>query len=425
MMTTARRGALFAASLFVAGSAAAQDCAEPYTADSFRSDLDALTPLFESVDLDGAGANLVQIHDKLVCLDVVVPREDFARYARSESALGFLLQDEDRALRWARAAKFADVDGAWPSIIPEGHPVTTLADDVGPPLWGGPSDSQLLVSRNGGVFANGVFLAQPRLASEVHFLVQNFDRRERFEAARWQDGAAFPESSVEPGDEVFSAPDWFDAASAEPQGLGEAEDFSMAINTEGPDDEGTAEGGEDPVEVEPELPPEPVDDRPVEVRALEAWERAIGVADLNPDEGREMLQEFLDDFGDSGLPEVADARRWMERHPAPEPEPEPEDTQVADVNSDVQVPDRPPREPRVREPRSGGRGSPALRTVSYITAGAALAMYGGAWGTRAAYNGNPSDGTYYATNGLTVASGAAGVAAAGLFITSFAVGGGE
>ena len=88
------------------------------------------------------------------------------------------------------------------------------------------------------------------------------------------------------------------------------------------------------------------------------------------------------------------------------------------------MPDRPPRERRTRD-RSGKRGSPALRTVSYITAGAALAMYGGAWGTRAAYNNNPSDGTYYATNGLTVASGAAGVAAAGLFVTSFAVGGGE
>ena len=126
--------------------------------------------MFEAVDLEGAGTKLVDIQARLLCLDVVAPRADFARFARGKATIGFLQQDEDVALRWGRSAKFADVDGAWPSIIPPGHPVTSLPDDVGPPLWGGPTDKQFAGDRGDAYFANGILLPTPRLASEVHFL---------------------------------------------------------------------------------------------------------------------------------------------------------------------------------------------------------------------------------------------------------------
>ena len=156
----------------------------------------------------------------------------------------------------------------------------------------------------------------------------------------------------------------------------------------------------------------------LEVRAREAYERAIGIADLNPSAGRDDIVEFLEDYGDSGIPEVGDAQRWLERNPAPAVEPT--ETEVA-VVPDVTVPDRPPR--RERPERTGERrGSPALRTASYIAAGSAVALYGGALGSRAAYNENPSDGLYYATNGMTAASGGIGAIAAGLFVSSFIVG---
>jgi hypothetical protein len=414
------------ASLLLAVStiAVGQEC-EPYTAASFTADLDSLTPLFEAVDLEGAGATLVGIEASLLCLDVVAPRVDFARFARGKATVGFLRQDEDIALRWGRSAKFADVDGAWPSIIPPGHPVTSLPDDVGPPLWGGPTDQEFAGDRGDAYFANGTSLTTPRLASEVPFLIQRFDKRERLVSSIWQDGAAFDDAMLVDGDKAFEAPDWFDAAGAEPVGLGEAETFSMAIDT----GEGT--------DIDPDIPDEPeimapVDDRPIEVRARESYERAIGIADLNESQGREKLTDFMDDFGDSGIPEIADAQRWLERPPSDEPELElelelePVQVVVDTPPAVVDVPDRPPRErvPRERTPRTG-KGSNTLRTVSYILGGSAVAMYGGAMGTRAAYNSNPSDGTYYATNGLTLASTGAGAAAAGLFVTSFLVGGGE
>ncbi len=406
--------------LAVSSTALGQEC-EPYTAATFTADLDTLTPIFEAVDLEGAGAKLEAIQARLLCLDVVVPRVDFARFARGKATIGFLQQDEDVALRWGRSAKFADVDGAWPSIIPPGHPVTSLPEDVGPPLWGGPTDKQFDGDRGDAYFANGTVLTTPRLASEVHFLVQRFDRRERLVSALWQDGAAFDDAMLADGDDSFEAPDWFDVANAEPVGLGEAESFSMAIDT--------GDGTDTDLDIpdEPEVGPQ-VDDRPIEVRAREAYERAIGIADLNESQGHEKLTEFMDDFGDSGIPEIADAQRWLERHPADEPEIEPEIEQVV-VDTPpavVEVPDRPPRvrTPRERTPRTGNSGK-GLRTVSYILGGSAVAMYGGAMGTRAAYNSSPSDGTYYATNGLTLGSTGAGVAAAGLFVTSFLVGGGD
>ena len=238
----------------------------------------------------------------------------------------------------------------------------------------------------------------------------------------WQDGAAFDDAMLVDGDKSFESPDWFDAANAEPVGLGEAESFSMVIDT----GEGTETDPDIPEE--PEIGP-PVDDRPVEVRAREAYERAIGIADLNESQGRVKLTEFMGDFGDSGIPEIADAQRWLDRHPTDEPVlvPDPEQVVVDTPPAVVEVPDRPPRErtPRERTPRTGKRGNSGLRTVSYILGGSAVAMYGGAMGTRAAYNGNPSDGMYYATNGLTIGSTGAGAAAAGLFVTSFLVGGGD
>ena len=415
---------LFAATMLTWGSQAlAQDACEPYTAEAFTADLEALNPLFEAVDIEGAGSALTTIHDKLECLSVVASREDFARYARAEATIGFLSQDEDRSLRWGRAAKFADPDGAWPVIIPEGHPVTTLPDDVGPPLWGSPDGKQFNGGRGDSIFANGVFIASPRLASEVPFLVQRFDRRERFVAAYWQDGAAFPDDVLEDGDAELEAPDWVAASANEAPGLGESESFSMAIDT------GDEPGDGDPEE-EPEVvvPQEPVDDRPVEERAREAFERAIGIADLNPERGRNKIVDFMDEFGDSGIPEVADAQRWLDRHPvAEEPEAPGVGPGVPDVvtTPEVVTPERPPRERRVREPRErGNRGSPGLRTISYIAGGTALAMYGGALGTRAAYNSTPSDGLYYATNGMTAGAAGVGTVAAGLFVTSFLVGGG-
>lgn len=408
------RWSFTSALLAVSATALGQDC-EPYTAAAFSADLEGLTPLFEAVDLEGAGAALTGIEERLLCLDVVVPRVDFARFARSKATIGFLQQDEDVALRWGRSGKFADVDGAWPSIIPPGHPVTSLPEDVGPPLWGGPTDKAFAGNRGDAYFANGTSLTTPRLASEVPFLIQRFDKRERLVSALWQDGAAFDEAMLENGDTVFDAPDWADASTAEPVGLGEAESFSMAIDT----GEGT--------ETDPDIPDEPevrppVDDRPLDVRAREAYERAIGIADLNETQGRDKLTTFMEDFGDSGIPEIADAQRWLDRHPADEPEP---DAVVVDTPpAEVTVPDRPPRErtPRERTPRTG-KGGNGLRTLSYILGGSAVAMYGGALGTRAAYNSNPSDGAYYATNGLTLASTGTGAAAAGLFVTSFLVGG--
>lgn len=411
--------------LAVSAGASAQDC-EPYTAAAFAADLDALTPLFEAVDLDTVGANLATMKQRMLCLSVVVPRADFGRYARSQATAAFFGQDEDAALRWGRAAKFADVGGAWPSIIPEGHPATSLPEDVGPPLWGGPDDMQFEADRGDGMFANGVLVERPRLASEVPFLMQRFDKRERLQEAHWQDGAAFPDASLTAGTGTLSAPKWFDAAAAAPQGLGEAESFSMTIDTGEPDP--TVVIVEDPE------PAAPVDDRPVEERAREAYERAIGIADMNEVAGREKITDFMSEFGDSGIPEVADARRWLERHPDPNPpdgtatDTDPVDDEPTDIAvtppAQVEVPDRPPRERTPRE-RTGKRGSPGLRVASLVIGGSALAMYGGSLGTRAAYNANPSDGLRTATNGLAAGATGTGAVAAGMLVTSFLVGGGK
>lgn len=398
--------------LILAPAARAQDTCEPYDAAAFAAAVEAVQAQLAAVELDAAGAALAAIHDRLPCLGTPAPRDTLALYARSRATAAFFGQDEELALRWSRAAKFTWDGGPWPALIGEEHPVTLLTEDMGPPLWGGPEDKQLAAGRDGAVFANGVFLARPRLAAEVPFLVQVFDRRGGRVRAYWQDGAAFPEDLLEPGAAALEAPSWFTPPEGAPEpGLGEAETFQIPVVTPDPGE------GDDPVDLVPDVPPPPVDDRPIEVRAMEAWERAIGVADLNPDLGRAKLEEFLAQFGESGLPEVADARQWLADHPVP--------VVIPEVTPEL-VPDTPPdpvRPPRERPPREGGGGSPALRTTSLIVGGAALAMYGGAWGARAAYDANPSDGGRAATNALTLGSGIAGVGAIGLFSTSFVLGG--
>ncbi len=279
---------------------------EPYTLDGWLADVAAVDATLEAVDIDAAGEQLATVAEQLACLDVAAPPEVFARFALQRATVAFFGQDEMVALRWSRASQFADSDAAWPSIIAEGHPVRSLSEETGPPLWGGP-DGGFAVDRRGAVLANGLFLARPRLPSEVPVLIQVFDRRGDWVQGHWQDGPLFPEALVDADADVMAAPEW--AATAAP-GLGEATEVSVAPIDDDP-------GGFDDSIPEPTAP---VDDRPVEERAREAWERAVWIADENPSVGRRKIQEFLGDFGDSGIPEVADAQRWLQANPEPEPE---------------------------------------------------------------------------------------------------------
>ncbi len=306
---------------------------ETYTLDGWLADLATVNATLEAVDIDAAGAQLAAVADRLACLEVAAPPDVFAQFALQRATVAFFGQDEMVALRWSRAAQFADQDGAWPSIIADEHPVRKLSEETGPPLWGGP-EGGFAVDRRGAVLANGLFIARPRLPSEVPVLVQVFDRRGDWVEGHWQDGPVFPEALVDADADSMEAPEWVEMGTP---GLGESTEVSVAPID---DDPGLFE---DSI---PE-PTGPVDDRTLEQRAREEWERAVWIADENPSVGRRKIQEFLGDFGDSGIPEVADAQRWLAAHPEAAPEPE---VVVVEVEPEAV---REPRErrQRTREPR--------------------------------------------------------------------------
>jgi hypothetical protein len=314
---------------------------ETYTLDGWLADVAAVDATLEAVQLDAAGEQLAAVADQLLCLQVAAPPQVFARFAVQRATVAFFGQDEMGALRWSRAAQFADGDVAWPSIVAEGHPVRSLSEDTGPPLWGGP-DGGFAIDRRGAVLANGLFIARPRLPSEVPMLVQVFDRRGDWVQGHWQDGPLFPEALLDADTDPRVAPDWVVTGAP---GLGEGTAVSVA-----PVDDDPGPIGDSFSE-----PTAPVDDRPIEERAREVWERAVWIADANPSVGRGKIHDFLDEFGDSGIPEVADARRWVAAHPLAEAEPE-----LAVVEAELEA----GREPRDRRQRRRSPREPRERQAS-------------------------------------------------------------
>ncbi len=188
----------------VASAALAQEplntCEQPFTRIQLGAALGQIHDALEDQDFADARDRLNVVGDRLPCLDEVVERDLFGKFARYMSIVYFFAQEEDGALRWGLAARKADPALEWdPARFPGDHPLRVLVDNAPDPMVGTIGGQGLAPPRGGGVFMNGRWASEPTAHAELPYLVQVFDDDARRVDAWWQDGSAFP-------DQILSRP---------------------------------------------------------------------------------------------------------------------------------------------------------------------------------------------------------------------------
>lgn len=205
----------FAAFLLTYSASAQQACIQPMSRIQLGAAIGDVSDALEAAELVDARTHLTGIAERLPCLDEVVDPNLFALFARYNATVYYYGQDEDQALRWGLASRFADPDLAWDEqLFPEEHPVRRMIEDAVLPASGVMRDKGLLPPKGGGIFVNGRFAPRPEAWYEVPSLVQVFDRGRQKVDAFWIEGPSFPSqwTVMRVGD--VTPPSWWDGTPA-------------------------------------------------------------------------------------------------------------------------------------------------------------------------------------------------------------------
>lgn len=193
-------------------SAAAQTevCTEPYSRIQFGAAIGQVTDAFADEDLLDARDRLDEIADRLPCLEEVVDKRLFGKFARYMATAYFYAQDEEAARRWGLASRLADPDLRWnDKDFPVGHPFRDLVEGAILPSVGGAEGQGLQPEKGGGLFLNGDLLLQAEAYTELPYLLQSFDKEGCVVDGWWQDGTVFPEAVLTERPRELEQPSWW------------------------------------------------------------------------------------------------------------------------------------------------------------------------------------------------------------------------
>ena len=180
--------------LWSTSALAQEEACDGYTNADFSVAVDAAKTAMASADLDGMSSTLYEAKERLRCLDELVDRTVYADFARYMALTAFFDQDENVALQWGLASRYADASLDWGDTFAEDHPFRELLDTADDSPLSVREGEALSIPKKGGVFASGVLLFEPKLHAEVPYLMQRVDKDGSVLAAVWQDGAAFDSS---------------------------------------------------------------------------------------------------------------------------------------------------------------------------------------------------------------------------------------
>lgn len=240
-------------------------CPAPFTHGAWVVAMNQIDAALTDSRVEAARSGLDQTKAALICLDGIAKPGHVARFARQEALAYFFDQDEEAAVKWGNAARYAAPDYPW--SLPEDHPFRILLTSADEPPLGGPAGG-LRVDKGDFVFLDGVPIVTPRARSEVPSLIQVTDKKGAIVRAFWQDGAAFPADIIDPAGPALPPATWFVAdrdyaSSGGPETRGTTPDVAIASPVV-----------PDPVKHEPIAPPPP--DKPPHDK--QAGSGGIGIA---------------------------------------------------------------------------------------------------------------------------------------------------
>ncbi len=253
--------------LFASTAPAAPRCTGTLSPSDLDHQLDAFDAAVAEFDLNAATEQLKATHAGLLCMDTIVPPQSLGRLARQLALTFFFDQDEDATRRWGLLQRYAAPDLPWSDETGEDHPFREALETAEDPIQGGPTDQSLVVPKNGGIFLNGQFLAEPRYHAEVPGFMQVADKKGVIIDQFWQDGAAFPDRLLGPRSASPRPPKWWNGPTKAVEAVAIADAAEPEIEPE-----------IDP-EIEPEIEPAPEPSTP---RALPVVLAAVPADYVDP-----------------------------------------------------------------------------------------------------------------------------------------------
>ncbi|HHO49500.1 MAG TPA: hypothetical protein ENK18_01205 [Deltaproteobacteria bacterium] len=196
--------------LALSAMAQTEVCTEPYSRIQFGAAIGQVTDAFADEDLLDARDRLDEIADRLPCLEEVLDKRLFGKFARYMATAYFYAQDEEAARRWGLASRLADPDLRWnDEDFPVGHPFRELVEGASMPSRGSPETAGLQPEKGGALFLSGDLLLTAEAYTELPYLLQSFDKSGCPIDGWWQDGTVFPDAVLTERPKELEAPAWW------------------------------------------------------------------------------------------------------------------------------------------------------------------------------------------------------------------------
>ncbi|MEQ1507374.1 MAG: hypothetical protein ABMB14_34415, partial [Myxococcota bacterium] len=201
--------------LAVSGALAQQTCVDPLSRIQLGAALGRIGDELAVSELVEAREQLDLLYEKLPCLDEVIDPKLFALFARYDALVFFFGQEDDEALRWGLAARFAAPDLPWDAaLFPPDNRVRRMVEQA-PQSAPMPLEGKVFdVPHGGGAFVNGLFAPEAEGHPDIPVLIQRFDRNGQRIDASWQDGAHLPTALLVSRSEPTPIPTWWSGPGA-------------------------------------------------------------------------------------------------------------------------------------------------------------------------------------------------------------------
>lgn len=192
----------------------AQSCDSIYTNKELEVAIGDVDRLFGDADLDRALNVLRRTENLIPCMKELADKKLLGRFALNYAVISFLQQDSVQATRWGHFFKGLHEEGEemdWGE-----HPAATPLQNIlemeplDEPDTPGPK-AGFAHPKNGAVFIDAAFVAQPEIQPGTPHLVQVFQKGGYLVEAYWQDGDVWKDGFVDESGPT-SMPKFYDPA---------------------------------------------------------------------------------------------------------------------------------------------------------------------------------------------------------------------
>ncbi|MBX2804081.1 MAG: hypothetical protein KTR31_40770 [Myxococcales bacterium] len=187
-----------------------ETCSQTFSRLQLALTIGQVTDALADQDLPDARERLNEAADRLPCMDEVVDRTLYAKFARYMAMAFYFADDVAAAKRWGVSSRLADPELSWDEEqYPPGHPLRAMIRDTEVPAMESADGQGLAPPRGGGVFMSGSLLQTPEAPTGIPGLIQVFDVDQRPVDGWWQEGSLFPADVLTPRPKPIEAPWWW------------------------------------------------------------------------------------------------------------------------------------------------------------------------------------------------------------------------